>query len=151
MEFIGIDEDRGRRLLHGVGAEVHHVTREGSSEETALLARVLPEGERHVRATFDAAKPEPGAEHSAHCAWHTNAVVEAHTVNSGRGLFQFWTEEGPVTIVLTAGDLLVNRGAEHRYLPMTDQQLRLHHSGEIDGEFGYVDTGRGPMPWPEVS
>lgn len=150
MEFIGIDEERGRSKLRTVGTEIHQIGQEGSPLETELVARALPEGQRHVRGTFDAMAPAPGEEHTAHCAWHTNSVTEAHTFNSGRGLFQFWTEEGPVSVVLTAGDLLVNRGAEHRFLPLGDQQLRLRHSGDVDGEFGYVDTGRSPMPWPEL-
>lgn len=151
MEFIGIDDEDGRSLLRAVGTEIHQIRQEGSPEETRLVARALPEGERHTRGTFDATAPDPGDEHAAHCAWHTNSVTEAHTFNSGRGLFQFWTEQGPVSVVLTAGDLLVNRGAEHRFLPLGKQQLRLRHSGGADGDFGYVDTGRSPMPWPEVS
>lgn len=150
MEFIGIDGERGLSLLRSVGTEIHQVEEEGSQLESELVASVLPEGERHVRGTFDATAPALGEEHSAHCAWHTNSVTEAHTFNSGRGLFQFWTAEGPVSVVLTAGDLLVNRGAEHRFLPLGDQQLRLRHSGEADGEFGYVGTGRSPMPWPDL-
>ncbi|GAA1136064.1 hypothetical protein [Nocardioides aquiterrae] len=150
MEFIDIDEDRGRALLASVGTEIHQIGQEGSAEEARVVEAVLAEGERHVRGTFDATAPAAGEEHLAHCAWHTNGVVEAHTFNSGRGLFQFWTAEGPVGVVLTAGDLLVNRGAEHRFLPLGDQQLRLRHSGPEDADFGYVDTGRSPMPWPEV-
>lgn len=150
MEFIDIDGDRGRALLAGVGTEIHEIGHEGSAEEARLVAEVLDQGEQHVRATFDATPPAAGEEHLAHCAWHTNAVVEAHTITSGRGLFQFWASEGPVGVVLTAGDLLVNRGAEHRFLPLGDQQLILRHSGPPDADFGYVDTGRGPMPWPDV-
>ena len=151
MEFIGMDEESGRKRLAALGTEIHQIGEEGSSQEAEVVAAVLPEGQRHVRGTFDATAPAPGEEHTAHCAWHTNAVTEAHTINSGRGLFEFWTEEGPVGVVLTAGDLLVNRGAEHRFLPLGDQQLRLRHSGDTDGEFGYVDTGRGPMAWPDVT
>lgn len=150
MEFVGIDEESGRRLLAAIGTEIHQIGREGSTDEAEVVASVLPEGERHVRGTFDATAPAPGEEHAAHCAWHINAVTEAHTINSGRGLFEFWTDEGPVSVVLTAGDLLVNRSAEHRYRPLGDQQLRLRHSGGMDGDFGYVDTGRSPAPWPEV-
>jgi hypothetical protein len=151
MEFIGIDQESGLSRLRAIGTEIHQIGQQGTPLETELVAGALPEGERHVRGTFDATAPAEGEEHSAHCAWHTNSVTEAHTFNSGRGLFQFWTEEGPVSVVLTAGDLLVNRGAEHRFLPLGDQQLRLRHSGQPDGEFGYVHTGRSPMPWPEVS
>lgn len=150
MKFIGIDEESGLSQLRAVGTEIHEIGHEGSQLEVGLVTGALPEGERHVRGTFDATAPPPGEEHSAHCAWHTNGVTEAHTFNSGRGLFQFWTPEGAVTVVFTAGDLLINRGAEHRYLPLGEQQLRLRHSGETDGEFGYVDTGRSPMPWPEI-
>lgn len=151
MEFVGIDEDSGRQRLAGIGVEIHQIGREGSAEEAEVIAAVLPEGERHVRGTFDATAPAPGEEQAAHCAWHTNAVTEAHTFNSGRGLFEFWTDDGQVGVVLTGGDLLVNRGAEHRMRPLGDQQLRLRHSGGADADFGYVDTGRSPMPWLEVS
>ncbi|MCW2772239.1 MAG: hypothetical protein JWN91_565 [Nocardioides sp.] len=151
MEFIDIDADGARALLASVGTEIHRVEHEGSAEEARLVAEALGEDERHVRGTFDATAPEAGEEHAAHCAWHTNAVVEAHTFTSGRGLFQFWTSQGAVSVVLTAGDLLVNRGAEHRFLPLGDQQLRLRYSGPPDADFGYVDTGRSPMPWPAVS
>ena len=149
MEFIAIDERDGRRRLGTIGTEVHRIDGD-SAREAELVGAALPEGERHLRGVFDATSPAPGEEHSAHCAWHTNGVTEAHSIMSGRGLFQFWTDEGPVTLVLTAGDLLVNRGAEHRYQPLGDQQLRLRHSGETDGDFAYVDTGRSPMPWPRV-
>jgi mannose-6-phosphate isomerase-like protein (cupin superfamily) len=151
MEFIDIDEDGGRALLASVGTEIHRVGQEGGAEEARLVAETLAEDERHLRGTFDATAPSAGEEHAAHCAWHTNAVVEAHTITSGRGLFQFWTTQGAVSVVLTQGDLLVNRGAEHRFLPLGDQRLRLRHSGPPDADFGYADTGRGPMPWPPVS
>jgi hypothetical protein len=150
VRFIGLDEGAARHRLSGVGTEIVEVGPEGSDLEVESLARVLPEGERHVRGTFEAQPPTPGEEHEAHCAWHTNAVTEAHTINSGLGVFEFWTEEGVVTVVTEPGDLVVNRGAEHRFLPLVHQQLRLHHSGTADQDFGYVATGRTPAPWPSV-
>lgn len=150
VRFIDLDEDEGRRRLAAVGTEIVAIGSEGSEEESRTLARVLSDGERGVRGTFEAFPPVAGAEHAAHCAWHTNAVTEAHTFNSGLGLFQFWTDEGVVSVVLEAGDLLVNRGAEHRFLPVVHQQLRLRYSGGPDEDFGYVATGRPPEPWPTI-
>ena len=151
MEFIGgMNAETGLSRLRAIGTEIHQIGQEGSRLEAQVLAEVLPEGKRHVRGTFDATPPAPGQEHAAHCAWHTNNVIEAHTFNSGRGLFEFWADEGPMGVILESGDLLVNRGAEHRFLPLENQQLRLRHSGDVDGDFGYVDTGRSPMPWPDL-
>jgi hypothetical protein len=150
VRFIGLDEATARRRLLAVGTEIVQIGSEGSELEAEILAGALPEGRRHVRGTFEALPPAPGEEHDAHCAWHTNAVTEAHTINSGLGLFEFWTEDGVVTVVTEPGDLLVNRGVEHRFLPVAHQQLRLHHSGESDQDFGYVATGRTPAPWPSV-
>jgi len=152
VEFIGgIDTQTGLSRLRAIGTEIHHIGHEGSPLEGELLAAVLPDGKRHVRGTFDATPPTPDQEHAAHCAWHTNKVIEAHTFNSGRGLFQFWAGDGPVGVILEPGDLLVNRGAEHRFLPLENQQLRLRHSGDVDEDFGYSDTGRSPMPWPDLA
>ena len=151
VKFIGIDEADGRRRLLSVGTEFHQVGSEGSDLESEVVAQVLAEGERYVRATFDATPPAAGFEFAAHCGWHTNAVVEAHTITSGRGIFEFWTEGGPVAVLTEAGDLLVNRGAEHRFRPLTDQRLRLRYSGPADGDFGAIDTGRTPEPWPGAS
>jgi hypothetical protein len=150
VRFIGLDQDEARRRLATVGTEIIAIGSEGSDVEAQTLARVLPEGERGARGTFEAHPPAAGEEHAAHCAWHTNAVTEAHTINSGLGLFQFWTDAGVVTVVTEAGDLLVNRGAEHRFLPVRHQQLRLHHSGGPDQDFGYVATARPPDAWPAV-
>lgn len=151
VQFIGLDESEARRRLLTVGTEIFDVGAEGSDDEREKVSEVLPQGERHVRGTFDAKPPEPGLEHTAHCAWHVNGVHEVHTITSGRGVFEFWTGKGVVTIVTEPGDLLVNRGAEHRFLPVEDQRLVLRHSGKVDGEFAYVATGRTPEPWPEVS
>lgn len=151
MKFIGIEPESGRLQLASVGVEFHAIGHEGSSLESELVAHTLPESERHIRATFDAKPPEPGEEHAAHCAWHTNGVHEAHTINSGRGIFQIQAGKDCITVIGEAGDLFINRGAEHRYRPLTSQQLRLRHTGATDGEFGYVDTGRSPTPWPDLS
>jgi hypothetical protein len=150
VRFLGRDEGEARRLLAAVGTEIVAIGAEGSDAESHELARVLPEAERGIRGTFEALPPAAGEEHAAHCAWHTNAVTEAHTFNSGLGLFQFWTDEGVVSVITEPGDLLVNRGAEHRFLPVRHQQLRLRYSGGPDQDFGYVATGRTPEPWPDV-
>ena len=150
VKFIGIEESEARRRLLAVGTEIVEIGSEGSDLETETVARLLPEGERHVRGVFDPDPPEAGQEYAAHCAWHINSVNEAHTITSGRGIMQFWTEGGPVSLVVEAGDLLVNRSAEHRFLPLTHQLLRLRHSGSVDADFGEIGTGRAPEPWPKV-
>lgn len=148
VRFIGLDEETARRRLARIGTEIVHVGAEGSDLEAGTVARVLCEGERQLRSTFDAQPPAPGEEHAGVCAWHTNAVTEAHTFASGHGVLEFWTEDGVVALLVEPGDLLVNRGAEHRFLPVVAQQLQLRHSGTVDQDLGYVPTGRLAAPWP---
>ncbi len=150
MRYIGIDHVAAQEQLAAVGVHWHAVGGEGTEAERTVIDAVLPDGERQLRGTFDAQPPAAGEEHLAHCAWHTNAVDEVHTFLTGLGIFEFMTPDGAVTVVSEAGDVMANRGAEHRFLPVTSQQLRLRHSGPADGDFGYVATATHSGPWPVI-
>lgn len=150
MRYLDIDEKVARQRLAGVGVEWYAVGAEGTEAEGAVIAKFLPEGQRQLRGTFDAEPPAAGEEHLAHCAWHTNQVDEVHTFLTGLGIFEFGTPDGVVTVVSEAGDVMVNRGAEHRFLPLESQRLRLRHSGPADGDFGYVATATVNGPWPTI-
>jgi len=150
VRYIGVDESIARERLASVGVEWHAVGAEGSEAEIALIHAVLPEKERHLRGTFVAEPPTPGEEHSAHCAWHTNDVDEVHTFLTGVGIFEFMTADGAITVVSEAGDVMVNRGAEHRFLPVVTQTLQLRHSGPPGADFGYVASDTPNDPWPAI-
>ena len=83
-------------------------------------------------------------------AWHVNAQAEAHLVVSGEGLVEFMTPEGPVAAVITGGDVMVVRGGEHRYRPLTEQEWVIRHSGGPDADLGTRETGRASSAWPEA-
>ncbi len=141
VRFIGISEVEARERLAPIGTEL--VVDDGT-----VVERVLADGERQVRAEVDV---EPPSESFAGMgAWHVNGRTEAHGVLSGRGIVQFWTEQGPVTAVLEAGDAMVVRGGEHRYLPLTSQRWVLRHSGDESASLDAVETGRAAEPWPDV-
>lgn len=150
MRYIGLDAATAEQRLAQAQVEWHLVNDEGTDAERRLIEAFLPDGERQLRGTFDAEPPAPGEEHAAHCAWHTNAVDEVHTFLSGTGLFEFVTPEGVVAVVAERGDVMVNRGAEHRYLPLASQSLRLRHSGPPDGDFGYAATATPNDDWANV-
>jgi len=150
VRYVGIDETVAREQLAAVGVQWHAVDSEGTEAELALIAAYLPEGERHVRGTFDAEPPAAGEDHLAHCAWHTNNVDEVHTFLTGLGMFEFVTPQGVVTVLSESGDVMVNQGAEHRFLPVTSQRLRLRHSGPVDADFGYIATATDNGPWPAI-
>jgi mannose-6-phosphate isomerase-like protein (cupin superfamily) len=140
-----LDAVEARAMLAAIGTEIHP-----RSTERAAVAEVLPEGERQVRVEADL---EPSAEADADTgmgAWHVNAEREAHTVLSGTGVMQFMTPHGPVTAVVEAGDVVLVRGGEHRYRPLTPQRWAIRHSGGPDADLGARGTGRASAPWPQV-
>ncbi|MCX6460660.1 MAG: hypothetical protein NTZ03_10170 [Actinobacteria bacterium] len=147
MRYIGTNADVAQEELAAVGVQWYAVDSEGTEAEIALIAAFLPEGERQLRGTFDAEPPAAGEEHLAHCAWHTNRVDEVHTFLTGLGRFEFRTPDGLITVLSEPGDVMVNRGAEHRFLPLTSQRLRLRHSGPVEGDFGYIATATVNGPW----
>ena len=131
MRYIGVDETVAQEQLAAVGVQWHAVDSEGTEAELVLIAAA-------------------GEEHLAHCAWHTNNVDEVHTFLTGLGMFEFVTPQGVVTVLSESGDVMVNQGAEHRFLPVTSQRLRLRHSGPADADFGYIATATVNGPWPAI-
>lgn len=146
VQYVGIDADEARRRLATIGTEL--VPPDGDEDEFAVVARVLPDSERAVRVEVELDPPEDVR--SGMAAWHVNAETEAHTVLSGTGLVEFWTPSGPVAALLRAGVVMVVRGGEHRYRPLTPQRWAIRHSGDADADLGARDTGRESGPWPEV-
>jgi hypothetical protein len=144
VHYVGIDAGEASRRLAMIGTEL--IPPYGDEDEDTVVARVLPDGERGVRAEVEleaADDPDSGMG-----AWHVNAETEAHTVRSGRGVVEFWTPDGSVAAVLQAGVVMVVRGGEHRYRPLTPQRWAIRHSGDTDADLGPRDTGRPSAPWP---
>ncbi len=134
------------QLLRAAGAEFRS-TGAGDVPE-AWLAEVLPAGERDPRAVVVVDPPAPGAEHVDMGAWHVNARDEVHLVRSGEGVLQVVTPGGIVTVVLEPGDVMMVRGAEHRYRPASPQEWVLRWSGPPGAELEPRETGRAADPWP---
>lgn len=144
--YVGMDADEARRRLAMIGTEL--LPPDGREDEDAVVARVLGEGERQVRAEVDIEPPEDPD--SGMGAWHVNAENEAHTVRTGTGVVEFWTPAGPVTAVLREGVVMVVRGGEHRYRPLTTQRWAIRHSGDPEADLAPTATGRASAPWPDV-
>jgi hypothetical protein len=144
VRFLDLDDDEAARRLARVGTEIVPTTDESS--EHVVVARVLPIGERGVRVEVDIAPPDDVF--SGMGAWHRNAQTEAHTVRTGGGVVEFWTPDGAVSAQLEAGDVMVVRGGEHRYRPLTTQRWAIRHSGPEDTELETTDTGRPSEAWP---
>ena len=100
-----------------------------------------------MRGVVVAQPPGPGEEHSGMGAWHVNEVDEVHFVRSGRGVLQFVLPEGLCSVEVAQGDVVVIRGAEHRYLPREPQEWVLRHSGPEDAGLAARETGRDGMAW----
>lgn len=132
-----------RSLLATIGTEVHDV-----AAEDDVVAAVLASDERQVR---DEVTADPPADESEALegmgAWHVNEQDEAHTVRSGLGLMQFVTPSGIVTVAVEGGDVVVVRGGEHRYRPLTPQAWAMRFSGGPDAALVARETGRQPWPW----
>ena len=131
-------------MLASVGSTFVHI--DGSDIPDDLLASVLPEGQRQVRAV--AVIPEPDEPDEGMGAWHVNARDEIHLVRSGQGVLQVITPEGIVTAWLEPGTVMVMRGAEHRYRPLTEQEWLIRHSGPADADLDATATGRAAEAWP---
>jgi mannose-6-phosphate isomerase-like protein (cupin superfamily) len=141
--FLTLPEDESREVLAAAGVRLDRVI---GDEVPALVADVLPEGQREVRAEADIEVPEDID--AGMGAWHVNAVDEVHVVASGAGVMEFVTIEGPVGVLVEAGDVIAIRGAEHRYRPLTPQRWVLRFGGPADGDLGATETGRAAGPWP---
>jgi hypothetical protein len=146
VQYVGLDPDEARRRLATIGTEL--IPPDGLEDEHAVVARVLPDAESAVRVEVEI---EPADDVDAGMgAWHVNAETEAHTVRSGSGIVEFWTPSGPVAARLEAGVVMVVRGGEHRYRPLTPQRWAIRHSGDADADLGARETGRPSGPWPGV-
>lgn len=139
-----LDAAEARALLGAAGVQVA-----GPADQEAVVAAVLAPDERHVRVEV-VAEPSPDTS-TGMGAWHVNAADEAHTVLSGTGVMQFVTPQGVVSVVVEAGDVVVVRGAEHRYRPLTAQAWAIRHSGGPDADLGARETGRPSGGWPDLA
>ena len=72
-------------------------------------------------------------------------------MRSGRGLLQFALPGGVCSVEVGAGDVMIVRGVEHRYLPLEPQEWVMRHSGSPDADLGARETGRESAPWPPVA
>ena len=133
-------ESAGVRFVHAPGAD--------APED--LVAGVLGPDEREIRAVAVADPPAPGDEYTGMGAGHVNDVDEVHFVRSGSGLLQFALAEGICSVEVMAGDVMIVRGAEHRYLPLQSQEWVMRHSGPADAGLGARETGRSAEPWPSA-
>jgi mannose-6-phosphate isomerase-like protein (cupin superfamily) len=143
---IGRDDAEARALLDAVGVRIHAVDAVTADAPADVVATVLPDDSREVRAVADIEVPEDAD--SGIGAWHVNAVDELHVVKSGEGIMEFVTLDGIVSVVVVAGDVIEVRGAEHRYRPLTAQRWALRYGGGPNAELVATGTGRAADPWP---
>ncbi len=134
--------------LAAIGVRFVHLP--GDDTPAAILEELLGPDERDVRAVIVAEPPAPGEEFTGMGAWHVNAVQEVHFSRRGRGLVQFQLPEGMASVEVMAGDIMIIRGAEHRYRPIEAQEWVLRHSGPAGGDLGARETGRADEPWPQI-
>jgi hypothetical protein len=144
---IGRDDAQARELLAASGVRLHRAVGDPADAPPDLIAAVLPPAARSIRA--EAGVEAPDDTHAGMGAWHVNAVDELHVVRSGEGIMEFITLDGPVAVVVEAGDVIEVRGAEHRYRPLSAQQWVMRWSGDEDADLGAIETGRASDHWPE--
>jgi hypothetical protein len=142
--FLTHDETRARELLATAGVLILSVD---DPRHDSVLAEVLGD-QTDERGRIVADPPaDAGAADEGMGAWHVNAGNEFETVVSGDGVLEFITAEGPVAVLLTAGDIMAVSRAEHRYLPLTPQEWILRYAGD---DLVATETGRESGPWPTV-
>jgi hypothetical protein len=145
-EFIDRDEASARELLAAAGVRILGVD---SPDHDTVLAQVLEESARSERGRITAEPPaDDAAADEGMGAWHINEVNEFETVLDGEGIVEFWTSDGAVSVLLTAGDIMAVERAEHRYRPLTPQSWALRFGGPADGDLVAVDTERDSDDWP---
>lgn len=132
--------------LEAVGVKFVHAP--GDDAPVDVLVEALGPDERQVRAIVVAQPPAPGEEYTGMGAWHVNDVDEAHFARTGRGMLQVVLAEGIACIEIVPGDVMIVRGAEHRYLPLEPQEWVLRYSGPDSAELSPRETGREASPWP---
>lgn len=142
--FIGRNEAEARALLRTAGVRILTA---GTPECDAVMTEVLGDlTQERLRIVAEPPADEAAANEGMG-AWHVNAVNEFETVTGGEGIVEFMTIEGPVAVLLGAGDVMAVEGAEHRYRPLTAQEWILRFAAD---DLGAVDTGRASAAWPEI-
>lgn len=117
-------------------------------DESTAVSSVLTGSDADVRADVVLAAPDAAAADSGVGAWHINNQHEAHTVVEGTGIIEFWCGDRAVAAVLEPGDIMLVKGAEHRYRPLTDQRWLIRFSGGAEAELLPTETGRLSQGWP---
>lgn len=146
--FISHDERAARVLLEAAGVTL---LREDDPDRQAVMDEVLDDASRFDREVASVLPPAVGSEFTASGAWHINSANEFHSVLTGRGILEFMTAEGAVSVVLEAGDIMAVRRAEHRYLPLTAQDWMVRFAGGPTASLVQVDTGRPGAPFPTLA
>lgn len=147
--LIGRDDVEARALLDAVGVRLHDAIGEPADADPLVIASVLPEDSRMDRGEAVIEVPLVTDVDRGMGAWHVNAVDELHVVRSGKGVMEFVTLDGVVSVVIGASDVIEVRGAEHRYRPLSAQTWLLRWSGGPEAQLTATDTGRMSDPWPK--
>ena len=136
--------DSSQRLTD-LGVEFH--TTDEDDVPDHLLALALEEGERQTRGEVAVDPPAAGQEFEDFGAWHVNDGNEAHLLRSGTGQVQFVDADGVITVDVKAGDVMIIRGAEHRFRALTTAVWVLHFAGPEGADLIATQTGRQDTPW----
>ena len=137
-------DDSSQRLAD-LGVEFHTTDQDDVPDH--LLALALKEGERHPRGEVAVDPPAAGKEFEDFGAWHVNDGNEAHLLRSGTGQVQFVDDGGVITVDVEAGDVMIIRGAEHRFRALTPAVWVLHFAGAEGADLVATQTGRLDTPW----
>ena len=137
-------DDFSHRLTD-LGVEFH--TTDEDDVPDHLLALALEEGERQTRGEVAVDPPAAGQEFEDFGAWHVNDGNEAHLLRLGTGQVQFVDDDGVITVDVEAGDVMIIRGAEHRFRAMTPAVWVLHVAGPDGADLVATHTGRQDTPW----
>jgi len=146
----GIDDAAARQALAGAGVQVLQALDPQGSVEASVLELVLQPDARFVREEMTAEPPPLGQEDLDMGAWHVNSVDEVHSVLDGRGIMEFVTQVGEISLLVEGGDVLVIQQAEHRYRPVEPQRWAVRWAGGPDTMLEATQTGRPSQPWPSV-
>ena len=136
--------DSSQRLTD-LGVEFHTTDQDDVPDH--LLALALKEGERQTRGEVAVDPPAAGKEFEDFGAWHVNDGNEAHLLRSGTGQVQFVDDGGVITVNVEAEDVMIIRGAEHRFRALTPAVWVLHFAGPEGADLVATQTGRQDSPW----
>ena len=136
--------DSSHRLTD-LGVEFHATNEDDVPDH--LLALALAEGERQTRGEVAVDPPAAGQEFEDFGAWHINDGNEAHLLPSRTGQVQFVDDGGEITVDVEAGDVMIIRGAEHRFRALTPAVWVLHFAGPEGADLVATQTGRQDTPW----